>query len=106
MGTDKPDETLENAALTLAKNADKVVCFVGLTDIYRAEGYDRDTLALPRNQLQLLQKLAQSNENLIVVLTAGSPVAMPFTEHESSFIPCTGRRGLWRKRHTICCLAL
>ncbi len=86
MGTDKPDETLENAALTLAKNADKVVCFVGLTDIYETEGYDRDTLALPRNQLQLLQKLAQSNENLIVVLTAGSPVAMPFLQNTKALL--------------------
>ena len=78
LNTDQTDPKLENEALTLAQDAEKVVCFIGLTDIYETEGYDRDTLSLPVNQLRLLEKLAQCNENLIVVLIAGSPVAMPF----------------------------
>ena len=39
-----------------------------------SEGLDRSHICIPENQKQLLEAVAQANENLVVVLSAGSVV--------------------------------
>jgi len=61
-------------AVKLAQGKDKVVVFIGLTDSYESEGFDRTHLNLPDGQILLLNELKKVNENIIVVLHGGSPV--------------------------------
>lgn len=72
--TDAPDEALEQAAVAYARTARVVVYFMGLTEPFESEGYDRTHLRLPRNQTALLEKLAAVNPNIAVVLCGGAPV--------------------------------
>lgn len=67
-------------AVAVAKMVDKVVVFAGLPDRYESEGYDRSHLHLPQNQLNLIERLAEVNENLVVVLHNGSVVELPFKD--------------------------
>ncbi len=58
--------------------ADAVILFVGLNHSkgMDAETDDRSTLDLPEQQVELIRETAAQNENTIVVLIAGSPIAM------------------------------
>ena len=74
----KPDEDKIEEALRLAKDAEKVVIFAGLTDDYESEGYDREHLRMPDSHNELIKRVCEINENIIVVLQNGSPVEMPW----------------------------
>ena len=76
----KPDEGKIAEALRLAKDAEKVVIFAGLTDDYESEGYDREHLRMPESHNELIKRVSKINENTIVVLQNGSPVEMPWID--------------------------
>lgn len=73
-------EELEDQAVELAKKSDVAVLFIGLPDRYESEGYDRKHMRLPANQIALLERLSQVQENLVVVLHNGSAVEMPWID--------------------------
>ncbi len=72
------DQTMIAAAVELAKKADYVLMYIGLDEIAESEGLDRSTLALPACQTDALKAVSQANPNVIVVLSAGSAVEMPW----------------------------
>ncbi|MBD5505398.1 MAG: glycosyl hydrolase [Lachnospiraceae bacterium] len=74
----KTDETLLREAVELAKDADKVVLCVGLTDIIESEGYDRKDMQMPEGHLGLIEEVCKVNASTIVVLHNGAPVEMPW----------------------------
>lgn len=74
------DEELLNEAISLAKDTDIVVLFLGLPERYESEGYDRLDMKLPNNQNLLVEKILEVNKNVVVVLSIGSPVEMPWAE--------------------------
>lgn len=76
--TDKTDETLLAEAVETAKAADIAVLFVGLPDSFESEGYDRNHLEIPNCQNEMIQKVCEVQDNVIVVLHNGSPVLMPW----------------------------
>lgn len=61
-------------AAELAKGKDKVLVFIGLTDAYESEGFDRRHINLPDSHNLLVEELLKVNKNIIVVLSCGSPV--------------------------------
>lgn len=65
-------------AVKAAKNADVAVVFVGLTEDYEGEGYDRETINMPPNHNKLVSDVAAANPNTVVVLAGGSVVLMPW----------------------------
>lgn len=71
---------LEKEALDLAKKADVVLYCFGLDEISEVEGMDRGHMRVPQNQIDLLEKLAEANANIVGILSAGSAVEMPW-EH-------------------------
>ncbi|HEL2054877.1 TPA: glycoside hydrolase family 3 C-terminal domain-containing protein [Streptococcus suis] len=73
-------ENLEEQALELAQQSDVAVLFIGLPDRYESEGYDRKHMQLPANQVELLEKISQVQENLVVVLHNGSAIEMPWID--------------------------
>lgn len=74
------DQAKIDEACRVAKNCDVAVVFVGLTDEYESEGFDRTSLSMPENHDQLVQAVANVNPNTIVVLQCGSPVTMPWKD--------------------------
>lgn len=75
---DKENDTLEQEALTLAKQAEAVLLYIGLPEGFETEGLDRTHMRLPKNQIHLIQKLAQVNPRIIAILSCGSAVEMPW----------------------------
>jgi len=70
-----PADSIERAA-ELAAESDAALVFVGTSDEWESEGYDRADMELPGDQVELVKKVAAANKNTIVVLNTGSPVAM------------------------------
>ena len=75
-----PDLKMIEEAAALAKKADYVLMYIGLDEIAESEGLDRHTLALPECQLQALRAVYEANANVIVVMSAGSAVEMPWLD--------------------------
>ena len=75
---DEINETMLRDARIVAKKADIAVLFIGLTEEYESEGYDRSHLGLPVSHTKLLEEVLEVNKNVVVVLSGGSPVEMPW----------------------------
>lgn len=67
-------------AVKKATGKDYVLAFIGLTDEYESEGFDRTHLELPKGHNQLIEELLKVNENVIIVLSCGSPIKMPWLD--------------------------
>jgi beta-glucosidase len=72
------DEKKINEAVQAAKGAHVVLAFIGLTDAYESEGFDREQMSLPESHNALIDALCNANENVVVILAGGSPVSMPW----------------------------
>jgi len=83
---DDNDKMLINEALKTAKESDMTVIFAGLPDRYESEGYDRNTLSIPPNQSYLIEKIAEVQENVVVVLSNGSPVEMNWADNVNGIL--------------------
>ncbi len=71
-------EDLVRQAIENSKNTDVVVVFAGLPEVFESEGVDRKHMSLPENQNYLIKELCKENKNVVVVLSCGSPVEMPW----------------------------
>ncbi len=58
--------------------ADAVVVVVGVNEDWESEGFDRDSMSLPGEQDELIARVASAHPRVVVVVNAGSPVAMPW----------------------------
>ena len=67
-------------AVRVAKTCDQVVIFAGLPGSYEAESYDRQDMKMPQSHNDLIAAVAQVNPNLVVVLSNGSPVEIPWLD--------------------------
>lgn len=74
------NENLLDVAVKNSKNADVVLVFAGLPEVFESEGVDRKHMNLPKNQNNLIQQLTKENKNVIVILSGGSPVELPWVE--------------------------
>ena len=74
------DETLLREAVEAARNAETAVVFAGLPDSFESEGFDRDTLAMPKNQNVLIEAVAAVNPNTVVVLHGGAPMLTEWSD--------------------------
>lgn len=72
-----PDD-LVGRAVAAAAEADVAVVMVGTTEEWETEGSDRGTIELPGGQDELVERVAAANPNTVVIVNAGSPVAMPW----------------------------
>jgi beta-glucosidase len=84
--SDEVDNELITKAINVAINASKVLLFVGLPTRYESEGYDRKHLCLPASHLKLIEEVAKVNQRVIIILTNGSPVEMPFINDVSAIV--------------------
>jgi beta-glucosidase len=65
-------------AIDLAAKCDVSVVVVGTNDDWESEGWDREDIDLPGKQDILIHEVAKVSKRTIVVINAGSPVAMPW----------------------------
>ncbi|MDP1847816.1 MAG: glycoside hydrolase family 3 C-terminal domain-containing protein [Solirubrobacteraceae bacterium] len=82
-GTD--DEEIARA-VALARDADAAVVVVGTTAEVESEGFDRRTLALPGRQDELVRRVAEVNRRTVVVVNAGAPVLLPWSDHVAAVL--------------------
>jgi beta-glucosidase len=87
---------LRDQAVEIARQADVVVAFVGLSPSLEGEempvqlegfhGGDRTTIGLPKLQEDLLQAVAATGKPLVVVLMNGSAMAVPWVNEHAAAI--------------------
>ncbi len=74
-------------AVELARGARTVVLFLGLPASYESEGYDRDHMDLPADQVAVLEAVAAVNDRVVVVLANGSVVsAAGWADHAGAIL--------------------
>lgn len=83
---DVTDEAKFAEAIDIAKDADKIVVFAGLPDIFESEGYDRKHMRLPDCQNELIDRLLELGKPVVVVLHNGSPVEMPWADYVAGIV--------------------
>jgi beta-glucosidase len=80
------EQTLMAEAVAAAAAADLAIVMVGSTETSESEGYDRDTLALPGRQDELVRRVAAASPRTVVVVNAGMPVLMPWASQVGAVI--------------------
>jgi beta-glucosidase len=78
LDNDELDNHLLEEAVEVAKKANVVVIFAGLPERYESEGFDRKHLCIPENHRVLIEKVSEVQSNIVVVLSNGAPVEMPW----------------------------
>ena len=73
-------------ALALAGKYDIVLLYLGLTDLAESEGGDRAHMRLPDDQLELVNALMKTGKKIVIVLSGGSPVELPFAGGVSAIL--------------------
>lgn len=81
----EPGDPVAEAA-AVAAGADAAVVVVGLDGAWETEGIDRAGLELPGRQDELVAAVAAVNRRTIVVVNAGSPVAMPWVDDVAAVV--------------------
>ncbi|MCI9641403.1 MAG: glycosyl hydrolase [Eubacterium sp.] len=76
----KSESELTAEAVKAAEAADVALVFIGLTEEFEAEGYDRDNIDMPAAHNALVSEVVKANPNTVVVLAGGSVVNMPWIE--------------------------
>ncbi|KAF2495026.1 hypothetical protein BU16DRAFT_461709 [Lophium mytilinum] len=77
------------SAAVAASKADVALVFTGTTNEIESEGYDRETMDLTGDQYSLIDAVAASNPNTVVVNYSGSPVSMhQFIDKVAGIVQC------------------
>ena len=71
-------DRLRAQAVAAAAEAEVAVVFLGLPSEEESEGFDREHIDLPAVQLELLDAVLEANSQVVVVLSNGGAVRLPF----------------------------
>jgi len=82
----EPDESLLEQAQAAAEQAGVVVICAGLTEMDEIEGIDRKHMRLPPGHHALIQRIAAAHQRVVVVLSNGSAVEMPWAADVSAIV--------------------
>lgn len=80
-GNPAPQPDMIREGVSLAKLADVVLLCVGLDEIAESEGLDRESMTLTQGQIELMEAVCQANENVVLILSGGSPFVIPESCH-------------------------
>lgn len=95
--SDATDAALLREAVDAAQNAEVAVLFVGLPESYESEGFDREHLKMPPNQLELIREVCKVQKNVVVLLHNGAPIEMPWINEVGAVLECyLGGEGVGR----------
>ncbi|GAA3939296.1 glycoside hydrolase family 3 C-terminal domain-containing protein [Microbacterium soli] len=79
-------ERLRAQAVETAAAHDVAVVFLGLPEAEESEGFDRTGIDLPAVQQELLDAVIAANPHVVVVLSHGGVVALPFADRVPSIV--------------------
>ena len=79
-------DELRAEAVAAAALADVAVLFLGLPAAEESEGFDRDHIDLPADQLSVLDAVLEVNPRVVVVLSNGGVVALPFADRVPAIV--------------------
>lgn len=79
-------QSLITKAMKTASSSDIIILFIGLDESTEAEGVDRTSMSLQSNQLKLVSSLQTLNKPIVVVLSGGAPVELPFVDKVSAIV--------------------
>ena len=82
----QPNQQLADAAALAASASDVVLLYLGLDEISESEGLDREHMRMAQNQLDLLARLRTVNPRIVVVLSAGSAVEVPWIDEAAAIV--------------------
>lgn len=82
----KEEEILRREACTIAKEKDLVFLFAGLPEGYESEGFDRENLKMPIDQIELIDAVSACNSNVVVILLGGAPMELPWRSKVKSIL--------------------
>ena len=82
----KTDLQLVKEAVAATADADIILVFAGLDEINEAEGLDRSNMKMPEAQDAVISALAEKYDNVVVVLSAGSAVEMPWADKVKAIV--------------------
>ncbi len=77
---------LRHEAVAAASAAEVAVLFLGLPARLESEGFDRDDIDLPAEQLLLVDAVLAANPATVVVLNNGGVVALPFADRVPAIV--------------------
>ena len=73
-------DALREEAVAAAADAEVAVVFLGVPAEEESEGFDRQHMDLPADQLRLVTEIVAANSRTIVVLSNGGAVTLPFAD--------------------------
>lgn len=83
---DADSTALRDEAVAVASAADVAVVFLGVPAHEESEGFDREHIDLSAAQLELLDAVLSANPNVVVVLSNGGVVALPFADRVPAIV--------------------
>jgi beta-glucosidase len=86
MAARPPLEGSLRRAVAAAAAADVAIVVIGSNRHWETEGRDRPGLGLVGEQDELVRRVAAANPNTVVVVNAGSPVAMPWADDVGAIV--------------------
>ncbi len=88
-----PEKNLVDEAVAVAQKADVTVLVLGLSQRLEGEGGDRTDIDLPQTQQKLLEAISATNKPLILVINAGSALAINWAKEHANAIINVGYPG-------------
>ncbi|HET6393118.1 MAG TPA: glycoside hydrolase family 3 C-terminal domain-containing protein [Blastococcus sp.] len=89
LGTEPADadgDALIASAARAAAEADVALVVVGTNELVESEGYDRESLALPGRQDDLVRAVVAVNPRTVVLVNAGAPVLLPWRDDVAALL--------------------
>ncbi|MCD8021660.1 MAG: glycoside hydrolase family 3 protein [Lachnospiraceae bacterium] len=80
------DEAYVQEALDACADADTILLNLGLPFRIESEGFDRKDMKLPNNQIDLLHRLSGLGKPIVVLLSLGAPVEMPWIDEADAVL--------------------
>jgi len=83
---DEDEDVMIADAVRAAARSAAAVVVVGSAQAGESEGFDRETLALPGRQDELVARVAAVNRKTVVVVNSGMPVLMPWADDVAAIV--------------------
>ena len=80
------DEASIEAAVSAVEGADAVILIVGTDEVWESEGYDRESMELPRNQDELVRRVLSASPRGVVVVNSGSPIDLSWADRAAAVL--------------------
>ncbi len=82
------DEKFIADAVEAAKGKDAVILFIGLTEEFESEGFDRRHIRIPELHTKLVDAVSAVNKNVIVAISGGAVIEMPWADKVKGILNC------------------